>query len=421
MSKSVVYPITKNMSGAIKMNAVGIDVSKGKSTVAILRPQGIVVASPYDVPHTGSSLKELAMVIKKLHGETRVVMEATGNYYEPIARFLHEQGIFVSVVNPMLISDFGGNTLRRPKTDQKDAVKLALYALTYWLDLKQYEPQENQRKSLKMLNRQYQFAVKQQTMLNNNLISQLDLTFPGINKLFTSHAKEQDGHLKWVDFVLEFPHRDCIAKLTPSAFKKKYHRWCEKSGYHYRSSKAEEIHVFARETVSAVTASDAIVLIIKQAASMLNAALENAAALHHEMKCIAEMLPEYETVMDMFGVGNKTGPQLMAEIGDTRRFHSRRAITAYFGYDSENRDSGQKVSKSNPITKKGSSPLRRTLFTIMVTLIQNQPADNPVYQFLDKKRSEGKHYYCYMTAAANKFLRIYYAKVNEVLSTQPSG
>lgn len=38
---------------------------------------------------------------------------------------------------------------------------------------------------------------------------------------------------------------------------------------------------------------------------------------------------------------NKTEPQLMAEIGDTRRFHSRRAITAYFGYDSENNGSGQ--------------------------------------------------------------------------------
>ena len=403
------------------MNAVGIDVSKGKSTVTILRPQGLVVASPYDVPHTGSDLKEFATAIKKLHGETRVVMEATGNYYEPIARFLHEQGIFVSVVNPMLISDFGGNTLRRPKTDKKDAVKLALYALTYWIDLKQYEPQEDLRKSLKMLNRQYQFAVKQQTMLNNNLISQLDLTFPGINKLFTSPDREQDGHLKWVDFVVEFPHRDCIAKLTPSAFRKKYQSWCKSNGYHYRSSKAEDIHAFARETVSAVPASDAIILIIRQAASMLNAALENAAALHHEMKRIAEMLPEYETVMEMFCVGNKTGPQLMAEIGDTRCFHSRRAITAYFGYDSENDDSGQHISKSNPITKKGNSALRRTLFMIMIALIQNQPEDNPVYQFLDKKRSEGKHYYCYMTAAANKFLRIYYAKVNEVLNAQPAG
>ena len=135
------------------------------------------------------------------------------------------------------------------------------------------------------------------------------------------------------------------------------------------------------------------------------------------MKHVAEMLPEYETVMGIYGVGNKTGPQLMAEIGDTRRFHSRRAITAYFGYDSENNDSEQHTSKSNPITKKGASALRRTLFIIMLSLIQNQPADNPIYQFMDKKRSEGKHYYCYMTAAANKFLRIYYAKVNEVLNS----
>lgn len=403
------------------MNAVGIDVSKGKSTIAILRPQGIVVASPYNVPHTYSCLNELATAIKKLKGETRVVMEATGNYYEPIAGFLHEQGIFVSVVNPMLISDFGGNTLRKPKTDNKDAVKLALYTLTYWLDLKQYEPVEDLRKSLKLLNRQYVQTDKVRTMLSNNLISQLDLTFPGINKLFLSHARTQDGHLKWVDFVLEFPHRDSVAKLTPGAFKKKYQRWCDKNDYYYHESKAKEIHAFARNAVSGISDSDSIRIIITQAAITLNAILENAAALHQEMKKIAEMLPEYETVMNIYGVGDKTGPQLMAEIGDTRRFHSRRAITAYFGYDSENDDSGLRISKSNPITKKGSSALRRTLFTIMLTLIQNQPEDNPVYQFLDKKRSEGKHYYCYMTAAANKFLRIYYAKVNEILNAKPSG
>ena len=101
------------------MNAVDIDVSKGKSTVAILRPQGMVVAL-YDVHHTGSSLKRLATAIKKLRGEIRVVMETTGNYYEPIASFLHEQGIFVSVVNTMLISSFSENTLRKLKTDKND-------------------------------------------------------------------------------------------------------------------------------------------------------------------------------------------------------------------------------------------------------------------------------------------------------------
>lgn len=68
------------------MNAVGIDVSKGKSTVAVLRPYGEVVVSPFDVAHTGSDLRALADLIKKLPGETKVVMEATGNYFESIAR-----------------------------------------------------------------------------------------------------------------------------------------------------------------------------------------------------------------------------------------------------------------------------------------------------------------------------------------------
>ena len=48
---------------------------------------------------------------------------------------------------------------------------------------------------------------------------------------------------------------------------------------------------------------------------------------------------------------------------------------------------------------------------------QNAPENEPVFQFIDKKRSEGKPYFVYMTAAANKFLRRYYAKVNEYLSS----
>ena len=76
----MVYPITISIQEMyFIMNAVGIDVSKGKSTVAVLRPFGEVVASPFDVAHTGSDLKILADFIKKLPGERKVVMEATGN------------------------------------------------------------------------------------------------------------------------------------------------------------------------------------------------------------------------------------------------------------------------------------------------------------------------------------------------------
>lgn len=50
----------------------------------------------------------------------------------------------------------------------------------------------------------------------------------------------------------------------------------------------------------------------------------------------------------------------------------------------------------------------------MDVLIKTHPQDDPVYQFLDKKRAQKKPYYVYMTAGANKFLRIYYGRVKEV-------
>ena len=61
-----------------------------------------------------------------------------------------------------------------------------------------------------------------------------------------------------------------------------------------------------------------------------------------------------------------------------------------------------------------------TLFVIMTILLQNAPADEPVFQFLDRKRSEGKPYYVYMTAGANKFLRRYYGKARDCFAAMDS-
>ena len=72
-------------------NVAGVDVSKGKSMVTVLRPFGEVVAKPFSVGHTGSELKELADYLKSLDGETRVVMEHTGCYYESIAKVTPSQ------------------------------------------------------------------------------------------------------------------------------------------------------------------------------------------------------------------------------------------------------------------------------------------------------------------------------------------
>lgn len=400
------------------MNAVGIDVSKGKSTVAVVQPLGIVIAKPFDVLHTDSGLKKLIAFIRSLSGETKVVMEYTGVYYEPIADALHNAGIFVSVVNPLLIDDYDTNRVRKVKTDRIDAVKIASFALDKWLKLREYIPATTLRKTLKIMNRQYIQFNKILVMQKNNLIALLDSCFPNANTLFTSPHRDLDGHEKWVDFVLKFPHVDAITKLSLSAFKTKYQSWCKKNHYHYKDQKAAEIHAYAQTLVSTLPMTESIVKVISETAKMLNSTLETLCTLRSEMDAVSSQLPEYETVMNLYGVGKVFCSQLIAEIGDVRQLKSSKSIIALAGIDPPPSQSGKSDTKSRSISKRGSPALRKTVFQIMTIYLQKQPADDPVYQFLDKKRAEGKPYKVYMIAAANKFLRIYCAKVREALKAQ---
>ena len=97
---------------------VGIDVAKGKSTVVILRPFGEIVVSPYEVKHTDSEITALIKRIKAIDGETRIVMEHTGHYYEQLLIRFAEAGLFATAVNPKWIKDFSTNSLRKVKTDK---------------------------------------------------------------------------------------------------------------------------------------------------------------------------------------------------------------------------------------------------------------------------------------------------------------
>ena len=398
------------------MNCVGIDVSKGKSMIAVMRPFGEVVISPFEVQHTASELSELAKLLKSLDGETRVVMESTGNYHAPVAWQLHDSGLYVSVVNAMLVHDYKNNSLRRAKTDKKDAVRLANYGLDHWFTLPRYVPEEDTRLLLKNCYRQYQQYSKVQTMLKNNLISLLDAVFPEVNRLFNSSPRA-DGSEKWVDFVSTFWHCQCVSTLSLKSFSARYLKWCRKHGYYFSQEKAFEIHSKAQSCIGVMPRNETTKLLVQQAIAQLKATSAALAALKQEMQSLAASLPEYPVVMEMFGVGSTLGPQLMAEIGDVRRFHSKKALVAFAGIDAPPCQSGQMDIHSRRISKRGSAALRRTLFLVMGIYLQSAPLDEPVYQFMDKKRSEGKPYKVYMMASANKFLRIYYASVTAYLNT----
>ena len=398
------------------MNSVGIDISKGRSTVAAMRPFGEIVISPFEVPHTASELSELAKLLKSLDGETRVVMEATGNYHFPVVQALHDAGLYVSVVNAKLVHGYGNNELRRVKTDRKDAVKLANYGLDHWLTLPRYFPEENTRLLLKNCYRQYRQGCNVQTMQKNNLIALLDTTFPNANRLFSSPVRA-DGSEKWVDFVAEFWHCKCICERSEKVFVNKYQRWCRKHGYNFKEEKARSIYKNTCECIGVMPKSNTARLLVEQAVSQLRATASALAALKQEMQTLAAQLPESPVVMGMFGVGPTLGPQLMAEIGDVRRFYSKKALVAYAGIDAPPNDSGDVTGRHKAMSKIGAPSLRRTLFLVMNIYLQTSPLDEPVYKFMNRKRTEGKPYRVYMMASANKFLRIYYATVKAYLDT----
>lgn len=183
------------------MNAVGIDVSKGKSTVTIRRPGDVILMPPCDIPHTQSGINDLIGKIRSLDGETKACMEHIGRYYEPVASWLADAGIFVSAVNPILIRDFGDHSLRSPKTDKADSKKIARYTLDRWAKLKQCGRMDKTRNQLKTMNRQFGFYMDQKTAMKNNLIALLDQTYPGANDFLTVLPEATAARNGWISSI----------------------------------------------------------------------------------------------------------------------------------------------------------------------------------------------------------------------------
>ena len=117
------------------MISVGIDVSKGKSMVCILKPYGEVLAAPYEVVHTLPELDRLVSLIQSLEGEVRIVMEATGAYHLPLISRFKEAGLFVSVLNPYIMKKYVQSDIRKGKTDKIDSIRIANYGIDKWFKL----------------------------------------------------------------------------------------------------------------------------------------------------------------------------------------------------------------------------------------------------------------------------------------------
>ena len=402
------------------MISVGVDVSKGKSTVCILKPYGEIVCSPFEVKHVEKELEDLAGLLNKLDGEIRVVMEATGVYHLPILTFLQEKGYFVSVINPYSMKKYAkDNSLRRAKTDRLDSIMIANYGIDRWFKLQKYEGDENTYAELKLLGRRYRYYMELHVKSLQELTHILDYVMPGIKAMFNSwdEASNKD---KLSDFVERYWHYDLITSMSREEFIEDYLAWAKEKKYHQSSAKAEAVYEMASDGIPTLSSdTPSTKMLVQEAIAVLRAVDSSLFRIISRMQELAKTLPEYSTVRSMGGVGDVLAPKLIAEIGDVRRLHNAKALIAWAGIDPPPYESGQFVGSQRRITKRGSSTLRKVGYEVMRVLKSHrEPEDNIVYNYILKKEAEGKSKKAAKIAGLNKFLRIYYARVMAVYQQQ---
>ena len=137
------------------MLAVGIDISKSKSVAAILNQDGSMHTSPFEFHHTQPELDAFIKYILNSKQSATILMENTGHYHYPVLKAFQEAGLPVCMVNAYQIKKFGDMDLRKAKTDKKDAVRIARYALEKSYSLVPYTSMEQKYEDLRFLARQY--------------------------------------------------------------------------------------------------------------------------------------------------------------------------------------------------------------------------------------------------------------------------
>lgn len=397
------------------MISVGIDVSKNRSTVCILKPYGEILMKPFEIEHSSKDLEYLSSIISNLNDEIKVVMEATGIYHVPVLKYLQEKGIFVSLVNPYEMKKYRTQGLRSVKTDKQDSIAISNFGIDNWFKLKKYEICSEIYEELKFLGRRYRHYMKLRITSMQDLTYLTDQTMPKI-KILIKGWNEKNGKDKLADFVQEYWHYDNITKKTSKQFINSYSKWSKKMGYYQNENKAVTIYEIAKKSITTLSSEKSSVKTILQESCRILQEINNTLfTILVQMQELAKSLPEYTVVRSMGGVGDRIAPKLIAEIGDIRRFHSAKALIAYTGIDSPPYQSGNYIGLKRKISKRGSSNLRKIGFEAMRSLKNHKPPeDRAVYDFILKKESEGKAKKVSKIAGLNKFLRIYYARVTEV-------
>lgn len=377
---------------------VGIDVAKDKHDCFITNSDGKVLFKSFTISNNQDGFDMLYQRIESVSDDlnkVKVGLEATGHYSYNLLGFLLNKGLPPFVINPLHTNLYRKSlSLRKTKTDKVDSRTIATMMMSD-MNLKSYSDTSYHNEELKSLTR-YRFdKVKERAKLKSSVSRLVCILFPELEKLVPTL------HMASVYALLsEFPSANAVANAHLTRLS---NLLSESSNGRYGKDTAIMFRGAARSSIGS---------------HMPAKSLE----LKHTIKLIQELtieIDEIETaikrimdeeiqspILTIPGISYRMGAMIIAEIGDFNRFDSPDKILAYAGMSPSTYQSGQMDNCYSHMEKRGSRYLRYALYNATKYVCH---WDESFGVYLEKKRSEGKHYNVALSHAAKKLVRLIFA------------
>ena len=377
---------------------VGIDVAKDKHDCFITNSDGEVLFKPFTISNNREGFETLFERISSVSDDlnkVKVGLEATGHYSYNLLGFLLDKGLPTYVINPLHTNLYRKSlSLRKTKTDKVDSRTIATMMMSD-VNLKSYSDTSYHNEELKSLTR-YRFdKVKERAKLKSSVSRLVCILFPELEKLVPTL------HMASIYALLsEFPSADAVANAHLTRLS---NLLSESSKGRYGKDTAVMFRDAARGSIGSHMPAKSLEL--KHTIKLIQ---ELTIEINEIEAAIKRIMDEeiHSPILTIPGISYRMGAMIIAEIGDFSRFDSADKILAYAGMFPSTYQSGQLDNCYSHMEKRGSRYLRYALYNATKYVCQ---WDESFRVYLEKKRSEGKHYNVALSHTSKKLVRLIFA------------
>ncbi|MGZ3535101.1 MAG: IS110 family RNA-guided transposase [Thermodesulfobacteriota bacterium] len=380
---------------------VGIDVSKDFFATAGIDSEGKESFSrSYSMDSNGFDdfLKTITS-----HGEDLskviVAMESTGCYHINLFSFLASRGIRTIVVNPLLIANFAKLSLRKTKTDKKDAMTIARFLMDHHEEISHLSLSQDHQ-DLRDFSRERESLCHLIAATKVEIKRVLRTTFPELESIGNLYTRVM------LRFLQQYPSARLVRAAKPKAITKALKQPYVGNKLTYS---AKDILRAAKTSIGTVSPAKEIILQGKIATLLhLQERLDEMTKLLTDL-CKATRIDDLKILKSIKGVGLKTAAPFLAEMGEVQNYASHKKLIAFTGIDPSLHESGNYIGMSK-LSKRGNRHLRRAVY-LMAAAVASK---NPFFKayFLRRKR-EGLPPQKALFATAHKLLRVIFAMLTQ--------